>query len=217
LVAARADRELVRLGVQVRTGRWITAVDDEGVQLSDGSYLRAAAVLGTIGQIPVALPGLESLPHDSSGRLITHATLLVAPGVWAAGDTARVTHPRTGKPVPANALWAIKAGGQLGRNVSRVVVGRRPKPFAYRGLGLAIAFGFGRSATEMYGIPIPGMVGWLLRLGFFLRFMPQRRRAASVVTALLRVPFRGRFAIASASASGNSAPVNPWAEPALRR
>lgn len=198
-VAARAERELVRLGVQIHTGRRIIAVADTGVELSDGTYLPVAAVLGTIGQAPVALPGLESLPHDSSGRLITNATLAVAPGIWAAGDTARVLHPRTGKPVPANALWAIKSGGMLGRNLSRAIAGRRPRPFGYRGLGLAMAFGLGRSATEMYGIPIPGLAGWLLRLGFFLRFMPQRRRAAAVVAALARVPLRGRYAMPQAS------------------
>lgn len=191
-VAARVDRELARLGVEVRTGATVTAVNQTALELSDGTSLPAAAVLGTIGQRPVALPGLESLPHDSAGRLITDATLQVAPRVWAAGDAARVSHPRTGKPVAANALWAIKAGGHLGRNISRVADGRRPRPFRYRGLGTAMGFGLGRSATELYGIPIPGLAGWLLRLGFFLRFMPERRRAVSVVTGLACLPWRGR-------------------------
>ena len=102
------------------------------------------------------------------------------------------THARSGKPVPANALWAIKAGGVLGHNISRVITGRRPQPFRYRGLGLAMAFGLGRSATEMYGIGIPGFTGWLLRLGFFLRFMPQRRRAVAVLAAFALLPLRGR-------------------------
>ena len=194
-VAARVDGELARLGVEVRTGAAITAVGQTGVELSDGTHLSAAAVLGTIGQRPVTLPGLESLPHDSAGRLVTDATLRVASGIWAAGDAARVCHPRTGKPVAANALWAIKAGAHLGRNISRVAEGKRPRRFRYRGLGTAMAFGIGRSATELYGIPISGLAGWLLRLGFFLRFMPQRRRAVSVVTGLARLPLRGRVPV----------------------
>jgi NADH dehydrogenase len=36
----------------------------------------------------------------------------------------------------------------------------------------------------MYGVPINGMLGWVLRLGFFLRFMPQRRRAIAVLRLL---------------------------------
>jgi NADH dehydrogenase len=191
-VAARADLELARLGVRVHTGVSVVAVQQNSVELSDGSSLPAAAVLGTIGQRPDSLPGLESLPHDEGGRLITDPTLLVVPGVWAAGDAARICHPQTGQPVAANALWAIKAGGHLGRNISRVAGRMAPKPFRYRGLGMAMAFGVGRSAAELYGIPILGLPGWLLRLGFFLRFMPQRRRAMSVVTGLLLLPLRGR-------------------------
>lgn len=194
-VAARADRELARLGVTVRTGLRIVAVDDDGVALSDGSFLRAAAVLATTGQRPTVLPGLESLPHDHLGRLVTDANLRVAPGIWAAGDTARVAHPGTGKPVAANALWAIKAGGQLGRNLSRVIEGRRPLPFGYRGLGQAMGFGIGRAAAELYGIPINGVPGWILRLAFFLRFMPSRRRAVAVVGAMLALPVRGRYGL----------------------
>jgi len=175
-VAARADRQLVRLGVRIRT---------------------------------VAVPGLESLPHDVGGRLVTDETLLVAPGVWAAGDAARVAHPRTGKPVAASALWAIKAGAHLESNLARVIEGRRPRVFRYRGLGQAMAFGIGRSASEFYGVPIPGIAGWLLRLGFFLPLMPQRRRAVTVLRSLLSLPFRGRFVardrVASEIAVGDAA------------
>jgi len=192
-VAAAADRELVRTGVTVRTGLRVVAVGLDEVVLSDGSHQPAVAVLATTGQRPVALPGLESLPHDRHGRLITDAALRVAPGVWAAGDAARVIHPGSGKPVPANALWAIKAGGHLGRNLSRAVRGRPPRAFRYRGLGQAMGFGIGRSATELYGISIGGAAGWLLRLAFFLRYMPSRRRAAAVIGCLLSLPFCGRF------------------------
>lgn len=195
-VAARAERELARLGVAVRTGVGVKLVGEGSALLTDGSWIKAAAVLATTGQRPVAIPGLETLPHDRVGRLITDPTLQVAPRVWSAGDVARVRHPRTGAPVAANALWAIKAGGHLGGNLSRVIGGRRPRPFGYRGLGQAMGFGIGRSATELYGLPIPGVAGWILRLAFFLRFMPSRRRAAAVVISLASLPFRGRFVAA---------------------
>ena len=203
-VAAQADRELGRLGVRVRTSERVTAVHADRVTLSDGSQLLAAAVLATNGQRPNALPGLESLPHDRLGRLVTDGNLSVAPGIWAAGDAARVAHPTTGEPVPANALWAIKAGGHLGRNLSRVTGNRRPRAFGYRGLGQAMGFGIGRSATELYGVPINGAAGWILRLAFFLRFMPSRRRAVSVLGSLMSLPIRGRFVAHNADSAGRS-------------
>ena len=194
-VARRAERDLDRLGVQVRIGLPVVGVGDGWVQFPDGTRQPVAAVLATTGQRPVVVPGLESLPRDNVGAVLTDAMLMVAPGIWAAGDAARVTHPRNGRPVAANVLWAIKAGDALGRNVSAVAHGRQPRPFRYRGLGQAMSFGIGRSATELYGRPILGITGWVLRLGFFLRFMPQPSRALRVVWSLATLPWRGRFSL----------------------
>ena len=88
--------------------------------------------------------------------------------------------------MPANALWAIKGGGHIGRAIARELRGRRATRFGYRGLGRAASFGLGKGIAELYGIPLTGAAAWLLRLVFFLRFMPSRRRAAGVVSDLAR-------------------------------
>ncbi|WP_186813395.1 NAD(P)/FAD-dependent oxidoreductase [Cellulomonas xylanilytica] len=191
-LAARCTAELARLGVDVRTGVRVASVDDGSVTLSDGSVVRTHVVLATTGQRAVALPGLESLPRDERGRLVTTRDLLVAPDVWSAGDAASVAHPRTGVPVTANALWAIKAGDQVGRNVARAVQGRAGRPFRYLGLGQAASFGVGRGVADLYGIPLTGWVAWLMRVGFFLRFMPSRSRALQVPGELVRRSRAGR-------------------------
>ena len=185
-LAARCTRELTRLGGDVRTGVRVAAVDDGSVTLSDGSVVPTHVVLATTGQRAVALPGLESLPRDDRGRLVTTRDLLVAPDVWSAGDAASVAHPRSGLPVTSNALWAIKAGDQVGRNVARALRGRAGRPFRYLGLGQAASFGVGRGVADLYGFPLTGWVAWLMRVGFFLRFMPSRSRAVRVPGELVR-------------------------------
>ena len=187
-MAAVARRELARLGVLVRLNVRVLRVGESAAELSDGSRVAAAAVLATHGQRPVGIPGLADLVHDERGRLVVDPTFRAADNVWAAGDAARVAHPVTGRPVPANALWAIKSGAHLGRNLRRVVASRCPDRFRYRGLGQAMAFGVGRSAAELYGVPLSGWPGWLLRLAFFLRFMPMRRQALGVLAALATRP-----------------------------
>jgi NADH dehydrogenase len=194
-LAERADLELERAGVRVLLGTRVARVTPTGAWLCDGSFVPARTVLGTVGQQPVQIPGLGSGPgsglRDDRGRLVTAADLSVAPGVWSAGDAARVLHPGTGRPVPANALWAIKGGGHVGANIARVLQGRPTRAFGYRGLGQAASFGLGRSVAELYGVELTGATAWLLRLGFFLRFMPSRRTAAGVVSDLTRVALRG--------------------------
>ena len=190
-LARRAEQELQRLGVRVRLGVRLVRVSEQRAYLSDGTSLPASTVIATIGQRPVQVPGLD-VHRDPRGRLVTRPDLSVVDGVWAAGDAACVVHPTSGVPVPANALWAIKGGGHVGRNLARRLRRRPTRPFGYRGLGQAASFGFGRSISELYGIPFTGWLAWVLRLTFFLRFMPSRRRAAQVVADLARHAAYGR-------------------------
>lgn len=196
-LARRAAQELKRLGVRVRLGVRLASVTADHAYLSDGTSLPASTVIATIGQRPVQVPGLDE-HRDPRGRLVTRPDLSVVGHVWAAGDAACVVHPTSGEPVPANALWAIKGGDHLGTNLARSLHGRRTKPFGYRGLGQAASFGFGRSISELYGIPFTGWVAWVLRVTFFLRFMPSRRKAAQVVGDFARHAAHGRGAPASA-------------------
>ena len=190
-LARRAEQELQRLGVRVRLGVRLVRVSEQRAYLSDGTSLPASTVIATIGQRPVQVPGLD-VHRDPRGRLVTRPDLSVVDGVWAAGDAACVVHPTSGVPVPANALWAIKGGGHVGRNLARRLRRRPTRPFGYRGLGQAASFGFGRSISELYGIPFIGWVAWVLRLTFFLRFMPSRRKAAHVALDFARHAAYGR-------------------------
>jgi NADH dehydrogenase len=199
----RAEKELTRLGITVHTGVAVRAVTRTGVTLSDGRFLAADLVVGTVGQRPVRLTGLPESWHDDSGRLITAPDLSVADGVWAAGDVARVLHPMTGEPVVANALWAIKAGAHVGRNLARSLQDCPTAPFGYRGLGQAASFGLGRSIGEIYGVPITGVFAWWMRLAFFLRFHPSRRQAVGVLGDLLR-----------AASGARVDPDGRWSQPA---
>jgi NADH dehydrogenase len=196
-LVARAEAELARLGVAVLAEHRVVEVTSTAARLADGRILPCSTVVATTGQRPVHIPGLDRW-RDDRGRLRTHRTLAVAPGVWAAGDAARVAHPVTRVTVPANALWAIKGGDHIGRAIARELRGRRARRFGYRGLGRAASFGLGKGIAELYGIPLTGATASLLRVVFFLRFMPSRRRAAGVVSDL------ARFALASRSERGVS-------------
>jgi NADH:ubiquinone reductase (H+-translocating) len=172
-LAPRVRDELVRAGVRILAVRAQRA-ERGRVELSDGSHLPAAAVVSALGNRAVPLPGL---PAEDGDR-----TLALAPGVWTAGDAARVPR-RTGAHAPQDALWAIRAGTRAGRNVARAVRGRKARPFGYRGLGLAAGFGRGRAMVRIWGMPLTGPVAWVIRMGFFIWFVPSRRQAARLLRA----------------------------------
>ena len=211
-LADQVERELDRLGVRTLLRTRLTRVTADGAVLTDadaaapGHLHLAGTVLATIGQTPVVVPGLEHLPRDGRRRLVTDPDLSVADGVWAAGDAARVLHPATGRPVATNALWAIKAGAHVGRNLARRLEGRPTRPFAYRGLGQAASYGLGRSVVELYGLELTGGAAWVMRMAFFLRFMPSRRRAVGVVRELASAREVGARHTSSESAPSNQEP-----------
>lgn len=185
-LAHRVERELCRAGVELVLGERLLSCGADRVTLAGGRVVPTRTVVATVGQTPVTLPGLERLPVDTGGRLVTRSDLSVADGIWAAGDVARVVHPGTGEPVPANALWAIKGGARIGANVARVVRGRVSHRFRYRGLGQAATFGRGRAVAELYGVPLTGRTAWVLRLVFFLRFVPAPANARRVLRHTVR-------------------------------
>ena len=133
-LVARAEAELARLGVTVLTGSPCGRGHAVRRPAVGRHRLACGTVVAATGQRPVRIPGLEGR-RDERGRLRTRRTLAVTAGVWAAGDAARVVHPVTRHPVPANALWAIKGGDHIGRSIARELRGRRARRFGYRGLG----------------------------------------------------------------------------------
>ena len=193
-LADYATAQLYRHGVDVRCGVGLAACESWGARLSDGGAIAAATVISTVGQARLPLPGTEGLPRAADGRLLTDATLRVArpPPVWAGGDTAQVLHPASGAPGPATALWALKHGERAGDNIARALCHGPLRPFRYPGLGQAASLGTGRGAVELYGRQFTGWPAWLMRLGFFLYFMPARRQAVRVLADWLLLPWLGR-------------------------
>ncbi len=182
---------------EVRTGVAITAVGQTGRRtVRWHASARPPRCWEQSASARCTLPGLESLPHDSA-RAVGHRRDV-------AGRAGRLGGRRHGSGLPPSHRQTgcgECALGDQGRCAlgPQHLPGRRREggrgPSGTAGWAPAMAFGIGRSATELYGIPISGLAGWLLRLGFFLRFMPQRRRAVSVVTGLARLPLRGRVPV----------------------
>ena len=132
--------------------------------------------------MPPAVPGAAAFEGIEPCRL---GYWISIGGKLARSGRVQVRVARTRTPVPANALWAIKAGDHLGRNLARSVVGHRSTPFRYLGLGQAASFGVGHGVAELYGLPLTGWVAWVTRLAFFIRFMPSHANAVEALAFLV--------------------------------
>jgi len=175
----------------------ITKVHSDLAYLSDGTSIEAATILSTLGNVTVIIPGTESFKKDEKHRLITDCYLRADgfDNVWTGGDIASVPHYYSKKPCPTNALWAIKQGKYLARNLARSVQKKPLKPFTYWGLGQAASLGIGKGMAELYTVQLTGWVGYFSRLGFFLYFMPGNRQTFEILLDHIKLPFLDRFMV----------------------
>ena len=186
-IADHADRTLRAQGVEVHYGRRVASIAADSVLFRDGSRLPADLAVVTAGIEFECLPGTEALPRTAEGQLATDAALRVAgrDDIWAAGDIAAVHHPLTGALCPTNALWAMKQGDCVGRNMARAVVGKQPRPFGFKGLGQAAGLMQTNGIAELYRLQFTGKAAWLLRILFFAWYMPHRRNGFAIVGRLV--------------------------------
>jgi NADH:ubiquinone reductase (H+-translocating) len=170
-LSARAERQLSGLGVDVRTGAKVTAVDGGGVTLEDGR-IDARTVLWAAGVAASPLGASLGARLDRAGRVLVEPDLSVPgrPEVFVAGDLAHVE--QDGAPVPGVAPAANQMGRHAGRTILRRVAGRPSEPFRYRDKGSLATIGR-RAAVAQFGRRwklwgFPAWFAWLAIHIFFL-------------------------------------------------
>jgi NADPH-dependent 2,4-dienoyl-CoA reductase/sulfur reductase-like enzyme/nitrite reductase/ring-hydroxylating ferredoxin subunit len=116
-------------GVQFRLGAKPARIEGEGgveaVVLEGGERIAADLVVAGVGVKPAA-GAIAGLEVDERGALAADATLRVAEGVWAAGDSASFPDPQTGERIRVE-HWRLAQ--QHGRHAARAMLGSA-EPFA---------------------------------------------------------------------------------------
>ncbi len=169
-LSEKARAQLQRLGVEVRTGVPVAAIDDDGVQLGD-VRVNAKTVLWAAGVAASPLARDLGVPLDRAGRVQVESDLSVPghPSIFVAGDLASIQCD--GKPVPGVA----PAAKQMGRHVASAILARlrgaSPRPFRYRDFGNLATIGRMAAVVDLHGLKFSGLLAWWFWLAspvFFL-------------------------------------------------
>jgi NADH dehydrogenase len=160
-LSAYAEKALERLGIEVKLGTAVTAVDGDGVTVGD-DRIAARTVLWAAGvEASPAAKWLDAAA-DRAGRLKVEADLSV-PGhaeIFAVGDTATITMP-DGKQVPGVA----DAAKQGGRHAARVILARlggsqAQMPFRYHHAGDLATIGRRAAVIDFGWVQLTGFFAW---------------------------------------------------------
>jgi NADH:ubiquinone reductase (H+-translocating) len=171
---SRAALDVVhRRGMEVRLGTTVTAMDGDGVQLSDGTALPTRTVLWTVGVTPPPLVGRLGLPVNR-GRIVVDDHLRLREDVWAAGDTAAARDPfdGAGRDYPPTAQNAQRQGVVIARNIAASLGHGSARPYRHRDLGLVADLGGVRAVARPLGIPLTGPVAKVVTKGYHLVALP---------------------------------------------
>jgi NADH:ubiquinone reductase (H+-translocating) len=185
-LSASAQRQLEKLGVEVRTGARVDSIGDGEVTVA-GEKIRADNIIWAAGVSAAPLAKKLGLPVDRAGRIAVLPDLSVPdhPDVFALGDMVTLADVN-GVEVPGVAQGAI----QMGRHAAEVIerelrreklspAGR--KPFAYYDKGSMATIGRSAAVAEIKKLKLSGFPAWVVWLAVHLMFLVGFRNKFSVL------------------------------------
>ena len=177
-LSAKAERQLIRIGVRPRTGLQVVAIDEEGVsvagpggpqRIAARTIIWAAGVRASrLGKLLAASLGVET---DRAGRVPVTADLSVPghPEVLVAGDLA-LFH-QDGKPLPGVAPVAMQQGRHVAKVVRAQIEGRPAPGFRYFDKGTMATIGRAAAVAHIGPLRLNGWIAWLAWLFVHLMYI----------------------------------------------
>jgi NADH dehydrogenase len=183
-LSASAQRQLARLGVDVRTGTLVKDIRDGEVELSTGT-VRVANVIWAAGVEAHPLTRTLGLETDRAGRLKVAPDLSLPghPEVFALGDLVSLVD-RKGVTVPGIAPAAMQMGAHAANLLVREIrAGDRNRPraaFTYWDKGNMATIGRSAAVAQIGRLQFSGWPAWAAWLSVHLIFLVGFRNKLSV-------------------------------------
>lgn len=171
-LSASAEKQLAQLGVSVLTGRMVSDIDADGVELKspDGRVERIAShtVLWAAGvqasSFAAAVAEATGADVDRAGRVTVSPDLSLPghPDIYALGDMVQVSDGQGGlQPLPGVAPTAMQQGRHVAAAVTARVTGHPdPGPFRYVDKGSIATIGRLRGVGTLKGVRLKGFPAW---------------------------------------------------------
>lgn len=173
-LSEKARAQLMRLGVEVRTGCRVIGIDGDGVTfdaVTGREHLAARTVVWAAGVAASPLGKTLGVPLDRAGRVLVQPDLSVPdhPEIFVIGDLAALDHD--GKPVPGVAPAAKQMGKHAASNLLRRIAGQASTPFRYRDFGSLATIGRNSAVAQVGRTKLSGIIAWLFWLFVHIFFL----------------------------------------------
>jgi len=191
-LSAKAQKQLEKLGVEVRLKTLVTDVDKKGLtaKTEDGEVrIDANNVIWAAGVKATPIGKTLGVEVDRGGHVIVGDDLTVPghPNVFVVGDLARRIDPVSGEPVPGVAQGALQMGEFAGRTIAaelyatgRGLPSPKRKTFVYDDKGEMAIIGRNRAIAEINKLRFSGYFAFMLWACIHILFLIGFRRKLTV-------------------------------------
>jgi NADH dehydrogenase len=157
-----ARKSLEGLGVDVRLGKPVSAIDEAGVTFGD-ERIESRCVIWAAGVQSSPAARWLNAPADRAGRVVVGADLAAGghDNVFVIGDCASA-RARDGKPLPGIAPVAKQQGAFVARVIRNRLRGNTTPAFSYVDYGAMATIGRKSAIADFRGLHLKGFIGWLV-------------------------------------------------------
>ena len=180
-ISDAAKQRLERLGVEVRLGKAVEKIDEDGI-IAGGERIASKTVIWTAGVTPSPAGKWLAVETDRAGRVKVQPDCSVPghPEIFVVGDLAVMTSG--GIPVPGVAQGAIQSGRAAARNVLYSVRGEPRRVFRYRNKGDMATIGRHKAIGDFgHGWHVAGYLAWWLWVFIHIMYLAGFRNRLSVI------------------------------------
>lgn len=176
-----AERDLDRLGVEVRSGSRVTKIEPGSIAIGE-EEVAADAVIWAAGVTATPIGQTLGVELDHGGRIIVKRDLTVPghPDIYVIGDLAAAKDAQD-NPLPGVAQVAIQGAEATVENIRRHLVGKNTVPFDYHDRGMLATIGRGRAIGVIRGRAFAGFPAWLIWAGVHIWSLIEFRSRLTVM------------------------------------
>jgi len=170
-LSARAESDLHKLGVFVKTNTAVREIKPRQIIVKEGEPIPAEVTIWAAGVKGEPTAGLLNLPIVGT-RIDTDENLEVNhyPNIWAIGDI-NGTKGADGRFLPMVAPVALQQGKWVAKQILRKVAGKPLLPFKYLDKGSMATIGRHKAIVEFRGLRMTGPIAWFAWLFLHLFYL----------------------------------------------
>jgi len=163
-IVENSYKRLKKLGIDILTGKKITAVSKEKVILEDGTEIKSDFLIWTGGlEGSTIIKNLKGVKTNKKNQLIVDEYFRVRDNVFAIGDCVETRNFDTGEILPPTAQISIQSGKIVANHIYNLETGKKLNPQYPKFKGILSALGGKYAVGKVGNLHIKGFPAYLLK------------------------------------------------------